>query len=134
MKDILSLLNEGYISINRVKRIIKGLSQGNIDLSESYIAKVQKVMAEKLDNFKQEVTKKLLKRKLLYWDDTVIFVDKKRACLRFYGDEKIALYVSHKQKNKDGLDEDNILKNLSNHTKVMHDHNKVPIYKETYKK
>ena len=128
---ILSLLNEGYISINRVKRIIKGLSQGNIDLSESYIAKVQKVMAEKLDNFKQEVTKKLLKRKLLYWDDTVIFVDKKRACLRFYGDEKIALYVSHKQKNKDGLDEDNILKNLSNHTKVMHDHNKVN-YNEEY--
>ncbi len=128
---ILSLLNEGYISINRVKRIIKGLSQGDIDLSESYIAKVQKVMAEKLDNFKQEVTRELLKRKLLYWDDTVIFVDKKRACLRFYGDEKIALYVSHKQKNKDGLDEDNILKNLSNHTKVMHDHNKVN-YNEEY--
>ena len=128
---ILSLLNEGYISINRVKRIIKGLSQGDIDLSESYIAKVQKVMAEKLDNFKQEVTRELLKRKLLYWDDTVIFVDKKRACLRFYGDEKIALYVSHKQKNKDGLDEDNILKNLSKQTKVMHDHNKVN-YNEEY--
>ena len=128
---VLSLLNEGYISINRVKRIIKGLSQGDIDLSESYIAKVQKVMSEKLDDFKQEVTRELLKRKLLYWDDTVIFVDKKRACLRFYGDEKIALYVSHKQKNKDGLDEDNILKNLSNHTKVMHDHNKVN-YNEEY--
>lgn len=128
---ILELLNEGYISINRVKRIIKGLSQDDINLSEGYIAKVQKTMAEKLEDFKQEVTNELLKRNLLYWDDTVIFVDKKRACLRFYGDEKIALYVSHKHKNKDGLDEDNILRNLDKHTKVMHDHNKVN-YNEEY--
>ena len=127
---ILELLNEGYISINRVKRIIKGLSQGEIDLSESYIAKVQKTMAEKLENFKQEVTRELLKRNILYWDDTVIFVDKKRACLRFYGDEKIALYVTHKRKNKEGLDEDNILNSLSKETKVMHDHNKVNYNKE----
>lgn len=30
---ILSLLNEGYISMNRVRRIIKGFTKGEIDLS-----------------------------------------------------------------------------------------------------
>ena len=122
---ILELSNEGYVSINRIKRIIKGLSEGEINLSESYIAKVQKMAAKKLVDFQNEVNDKLLKKELLYWDDTVIYVDTKRACLRFYGDEQIAFYVAHKQKNKDGLDEDNILKNLSDETKVMHDHNKV---------
>lgn len=81
--------------------------------------------AKKLIDFQNEVNNKLLKKELLYWDDTVIYVDTKRACLRFYGGEQIAFYVTHKQKNKDALDEDNILKNLSDETKVMHDHNKV---------
>ena len=128
---ILQLLNEGYVSINRVKRIIKGLTEGEIDLSEGYIAKVQKNASKKLEDFNHELKLKLLKRNLIYWDDTVIFVDKKRACLRFYGDEKIAFYVAHKQKNKEGLDEDEILKNLDKNTKVMHDHNKVN-YNEEY--
>ena len=128
---ILQLLNEGYISINRVKRIIKGLTEGEIDLSEGYIAKVQKNASKKLDDFNHELKIRLLKRTLIYWDDTVIFVDKKRACLRFYGDEKFAFYTAHKQKNKEGLDDDGILKSLDKNTKVMHDHNKVN-YNEEY--
>lgn len=122
---ILQLLNEGYVSISRTKRIIKGLSQGEIDLSEGYIAKMQNKTSQKLKEFEKELKNKLLKKKLLYWDDTVIFVDTKRACLRFYGDDKLAFYTAHNQKNKDGLDEDDILRNLGKETKVMHDHNKI---------
>lgn len=128
---ILQLLNEGYISINRVKRIIKGLTEGEIDLSEGYIAKVQKNASKKLEDFNHGLKLKLLKSTLIYWDDTVIFVDKKRACLRFYGDEKFAFYVAHEKKNKEGLDDDGILKSLDKNTKVMHDHNKVN-YNEEY--
>ena len=127
---VLELLNEGYVSINRVKRIIKGLSQNDIDLSEGYIAKVQKNASKQLEKFESELKDKLIKSSLLYWDDTVIFVDTKRACLRFYGDDKLAFYVAHNQKNKDGLDKDEILKNLDNKTKVMHDHNKINYNKE----
>lgn len=127
---ILELLNEGYVSINRVKRIIKGLTEGQIDLSEGYIVKTQKKAAKVLSDFEKDLKKKILKNKLLYWDDTVIFIDKKRACLRFYGDEKIAYYVAHEHKDKEGLDEDNILKNLDSKTKVMHDHNKVNYNKD----
>ena len=67
----------------------------------------------------------------MYWDDTVIMVDKKRACLRFYGDEKIAYYTAHKQKNEEGIIEDGILNTLSNEVTVMHDHNKIN-YKYSY--
>lgn len=62
---------------------------------------------------------------LLYWDDTVIMIDTKRGCLRFYGDERIALYCVHRQKNKEGIDADEILPQLPKTTRVMHDHNLV---------
>lgn len=126
----LELLNEGVVSINRVRRIIKGFTNNEIDLSEGYIAKLQKISASKLKEFNNELKLRILKQKLVYWDDTVIFVNKKRSCLRFYGDEKIAYYTAHERKNKDGLDEDNILNSLDNQTIVMHDHNKVNYNKD----
>lgn len=128
---ILELLNEGTISINRVKRIIKGFSNNEIDLSEGYIAKVQKQAAKNLEEFKSELKKELIKQKLVYWDDTVISINKKQACLRFYGNEKIALYIAHERKNKEGIDKDNILNSLDNTKTVMHDHNKVN-YNKSY--
>ncbi len=128
---ILELLNEGNVSINRVRRIIKGFTNNEIDLSEGYIAKVQKNAAKKLASFNNELKKKVVKQKLLYWDDTVIYINKKQACLRFYGNEKLALYIAHDKKDKKGIDEDNILNSLDKSKIVMHDHNKVN-YNKTY--
>lgn len=62
---------------------------------------------------------------ILHWDDTVIAVNKERACLRFYGNEKLAYYRTHEKKDKIGLDEDQILLSLDENTYVVHDHNKV---------
>lgn len=129
---ILELLNEGYVSINRVKRIIKGFTGNEIDLSEGYISKVQKKAAKNLVDFNNELMKEILKKEMIYWDDTVIYTNQKRACLRFYGNEKLAYYKAHEQKNKEGLDKDQILNNLGEKTKVMHDHNKVN-YNEEYR-
>lgn len=57
---------------------------------------------EKLTNFDKELHKEILKQKVINWDDTVIDVNKKRACLRFYGTEKLAYYTAHKKRiNKD---------------------------------
>ena len=128
---ILELLNEGTISINRVKRIIKGFSNNEIDLSEGYIAKVEKQAAKKLEVFKEELKKEIIKQKLIYWDDTVININKKQACLRFYGDDKLAMYIAHERKNKEGIDKDNILNSLDETKIVMHDHNKVN-YNKSY--
>ena len=121
----LSLMNMGNVSVNKVRRMIYGLSEEEINPSEGYIVKQQKVAAKALAGFQEELRKECLKKEVLCWDDTVIAINKKRGCLRFYGDENIALYTAHLTKGKKGLDEDEILKLLPAETVVMHDHNRV---------
>ena len=43
----LTLANIGNVPINKIKRIVYGLSENEIDLSEGYIAKLQKTAAKK---------------------------------------------------------------------------------------
>ena len=127
----LSLANEGNVSMNKIRRIIRGISHGEIDMSEGYIAKLQKNASKKLETFKRDLYKRILKQKVLYWDDTVIMVDTKRACLRFYGDESIAYYTAHLKKDENSILEDDILNTISDNVTVMHDHNKIN-YKYSY--
>ena len=81
-----------------------------------------------LEDLMKKMKKETIKQKLLHWDDTVIMIDTKRSCLRFYGTDKLAMYTAHSQ-NKDGLDKDGILNVLPEETVVEYDHNKVN-YKE----
>ena len=127
----LSLANEGNVSMNKITHIIRGFSHEEIDISEGYIAKLQKKASEKLVTFKKDLYKKILTCKLLYWDDTVIMINAKRGCLRFYGDKSIAYYTAHNHKNEDGIKEDGILNTLSKNVTVMHDHNIIN-YKYSY--
>lgn len=127
----LTLMNQANVTINKAQKITKGLTDGEIDLSEGYIAKLQKRASDKLSNFMKEMKTEIIKQPLLHWDDTVIMIDTKRSCLRFYGTEKLAMYTAHSQKNKNGLDEDGILNMLAKETVVEHDHNKVN-YNEDY--
>jgi len=121
----LSLMNIGNVSVNKVRKMIYGLSEEEINPSEGYIIKQQKKAAIELAPFLEELKNRCITLKTLYWDDTVIDINTARGCLRFYGDDKTALYVAHRYKNKKGLDEDGILKLLPPDTAVMHDHNKV---------
>lgn len=121
----LTLANIGNVPMNKVRKIICGLTMNEIDLSEGYIAKLQKRAALKLEKFIEDLKFYITHLNLLYWDDTVIMINKNRSCMRFYGNEDVALYCAHMQKNKDGLDKDDILNKLSENTVVEHDHNKV---------
>ena len=121
----LSLMNLGFVSINRTRKILAGFSPEAITLSEGYLAKLQKRYSKKLKNFVGEVKSRMLSLPLLYWDHTVIFVDTARACMRFYGNEKLALYTAHLHKDLESLMNDNILPALSDGTVVMHDHNTI---------
>ncbi len=121
----LSLVNEGYVSFKRVRELICGFTGGEMNMSEGFIAKLQKRSYQKLENFDNELYKNLLTLKVLNWDDTVISIDKMQACLRYYGNEEFAYYKAHNKKDKDGLDEDNILNLLPREAVVVHDHNKV---------
>lgn len=121
----LSLINEGCVSYNRTRNLIKGFSSNQIDISEGYLVKQQKKASEKLEQFIKELKQKIIKEKIINWDDTVIMINANRGCLRFYGTEKIALYTAHEKKNKEGLDADSILSILDKDTVVVHDHNMV---------
>lgn len=121
----LSLMNTANAAINKVPMLISGLTEGELHPSEGYIAKLQKRAAENLMQFRKDLRMLLIKRALLYWDDTVVRANKKRICLRFYGDETIAYYVAHEKKDMEGILDDNILQVLAKETKVIHDHNTV---------
>lgn len=127
----LTLMNEGYVSINRTASIIEGLSHGEIVPSEGYISKLNKRLYSCLEDFDNELKKEIIKLKVMHWDDTVIFISKNRSCLRFYGNDQLAYYRAHSHKDKEGLDEDGILTALDKETVVVHDHNKVN-YNEDY--
>lgn len=120
-----SLLNEGCVSYNRTRSLIKEFSGNEIDLSEGFLVKLQKKCADGLDNFINELKRKIINEKVINWDDTVIMINKKQSCLRFYGTPKLALYTAHEKKNKDGIDKDNILNQLTSDKTVIHDHNTI---------
>lgn len=119
----LTLANIGNVPMNKVRKIICGLTANEIDLSEGYIAKLQKRASTKLEQFIKDLKFHITHLNLIYWDDTVIMINTKRACMRFYGNEDVSLYCAHLQKNKSGIDEDKILNLLPNTTVVEHDHN-----------
>lgn len=121
----LSLMNSCNVPMNKAGAFISGISEGTAAPCDGYIAGLQKKAAAALNRFREDLRNLLIERPILYWDDTVIMIDKKRGCLRFYGDEKIAWYVAHTQKDLDGILEDEILQHLSEQTDVMHDHNSV---------
>ena len=117
--------------MNKIRRIIREFSNNEIDMSEGYIAKLQKKASKNLITFKEDLYKKILTLNLLYWDDTVIMINAKRGCLRFYGDEKVAYYTAYNHKNEEGIKEDGILNTFSSNVTEMHDHNKIN-YKYSY--
>ena len=119
----LTLMNVGNVPINKVRRIISGLTFNEMNLSEGFISKLQNRASTKLEQFIKNLKFYIIHLNLLYWDDTVVMINTKRACMRFYGNEDVALYCAHEHKDKLGLDKDNILNMLPNTTTVEHDHN-----------
>lgn len=128
---ILSMANTANSPMNKTALLLTGMTDGVISPSEGYIAKLQKRASKLLQKFKADLKALLITRLVVYWDDTVIFIMTKRACLRFYGDEEIAYYTAHSTKGNVGLDEDRILILLTKDTSVMHDHNRTN-YNEKY--
>lgn len=120
-----SLVNEGCVSFKRTRELISGFTGGEMNMSEGFIAKLQKKCYKKLEYFDKKLYEKIISLSVINWDDTEISIDGKRACLRFYGSNELAYYKAHLKKDKSGLDEDNVLNLLSKDKVVVHDHNKV---------
>lgn len=122
---VLTLSNVGNVPLNKIRRILNGLSVEEINPCEGYFVKLQKQASKGLESFIKELRNELLKSIILYWDDTVVDINKKQGCMRYYGNDFVCLFVAHEKKNKEGLDKDNILNLLGKNTVVEHDHNKV---------
>ena len=121
----LTLGNVGNVPFNKTRRILSGLSMEEIEPCEGYLSKLQKTASKGLENFIQELHDAIIQSEIVYWDDTVIQINKQQSCMRYYGNEDICLFKAHEKKNKEGLDNDKILSLLNKHTVVEHDHNKV---------
>ena len=89
----LSLMNTANTSMNKTVAFLSGITRDEIHPSEGYIAKLQKRAAKGLQTFHEDVRIFLLTRPIIYWDDTVIFINTERSCFRFYGDEHVAFYT-----------------------------------------
>ena len=122
---LLSLTNTVNAAMNKAAMFLAGITGGALTPCEGYIAKLQSRAAKALRKFRVELKSVLISRSLVYWDDTVIFILQKRACFRFYGDERIAYYTAHEHKNMQSLEADNVLGVLTEDIKVMHDHNTI---------
>lgn len=126
----LALVDLGFVSVARAQEIAAGILHKKLEPSVGYVGKVQKKAARMLKAFLEEVKEYCLDQRILYWDDTVIFMNTARACFRFYGNESVAYYRAHATKGAEGLEEDGILSSLTEKTYLMHDHVKYNYRKE----
>lgn len=127
------LLNEGYVSMNRTKSIISGLTNGEIDMSEGFISKINTRLASVARQFYLELQLAVIRLKLMFWDDTYIRINGKNGIIRFYGNENLALYFAHEKKDTESVDDDGIKLLRGEDQFSMHDHNTInynPKYKE----
>ena len=121
----LSLMVTGNVAINKVCMLINGMTSGQMNPSEGFICKLYKRASFGLAAFVKDLKRFMIRRALIYWDDTVIMIQTRRSCMRFYGDETISYYTAHGSKDLNSLIEDDVLPLLTKETTVMHDHNKV---------
>ena len=85
----LSLTNTVNASMNKASMFLAGITGGELTPCEGYVAKLQVRAAKGLQRFRADLKLLLITRKIIYRDDTVIMILTKRACFRFYGDEKL---------------------------------------------
>ena len=116
------LTNEIYTPFNKTVKLVSGITNGEINLSEGYVTKLQKRASGKLDLFIDELTKYFPKQSVYGWDEGVIKVNTKDAYLRVYCTDLVVLINATTSKSGDDIKNDGILTKTSENTIVMHDH------------
>lgn len=85
-----------------------------------YIVKLNKRLASRLKDFYNDLKQEVIHQPAVHWDDTVISIGGNNSVLRFCGNENLALYYAHANKDMDSLDDDGILIFMDKDT-VAHD-------------
>jgi len=126
------LTNEIYTPFNKTVKLISGITNNEINVSEGYVVKLQKRAASGLESFIKDLKNHIVSSPVYGWDDGVVQINTKEGILRVYCTDKAVLFIGHENKKEEGLDEDGILLNTSSTTIVMHDHI-LHNYNEKYK-
>lgn len=114
------MTNEGYVSVNCTSEIMSDMTDNENNLSQGFIAKVNKRLALKLKDFYNDHKREVIHQPIVHWDDTVMNIGGNNAVLCFYKNENLALYYAHANKNMDSLDDDGILISLDKDTARDH--------------
>ena len=97
----LILANIENIPFNKIRKIISGLTMGQINLTEGYLAKLQKQASKLLSNFTQELNQKLIKSSQIYSEDIVVTISGKQSYIRCYKNDSFCLYNICERKNNE---------------------------------
>lgn len=116
------LTNEIYTPFNKTVKLVSGITNNEINLSEGYVTKLQKRASSYLESFINDLKEHIKRSEVYGWDDGVVQINGKEGILRTYCTNKVALFIGHEKKNEEGLDEDGILLGSNKDTIVMHDH------------
>ena len=104
---------------------MSGLTNGEIDMSEGFISKINTRLASVARQFYLELQLAVIRLKLMFWDDTYIRINGKNGIIRFYGNENLALYFAHEKKDTESVDDDGIKLLRGEDQFSMHDHNTI---------
>jgi len=99
----LALVDFGDVSYKRTRDIINGLTGGEINPSEGYLAKLPKRASQKLKKFVFDAEENIIKSPVVQHDDGVIKIGKKEKDK----EDELAVLIN---KSKEELTEDNIKK------------------------
>lgn len=116
------LTNEIYTPLNKTVKLVSGITDGQINMSEGYVAKLQRKASQNTENFIKELKEYIPEQEVYGWDDGVLQIGKKQGILRTYCTDNVALFVGHEHKDEESIKEDGILINTKEKTIVMHDH------------
>lgn len=116
------LTNEIYTPFNKTVKLVSGITDGEINMSEGYVTKLQKRAANYLEKFIKDLKEYIPKQEVYGWDDGVVLINQKEGIIRTYCTDNVALFIGHAKKNEESLNEDGILLNTNKNTIVMHDH------------
>lgn len=95
------LTNETYTPFNKTVKLISGMTKNEINMSESYVAKLQKRASKNTEKFIEDLKKYIPEQPVYGWDDGVVSINQKAGILRTYCTDNVALLVMNLKMKKD---------------------------------
>lgn len=121
LKTMCSILNtEGIIAINRLTDFVSSISHGKIHLSTGTIVNFLNSLSTKSEYIIEQIKEKVLNSSILYTDATTARCNKKNISVRNYSTKDYTLLIPTWKKNKNCIEETNILNRYTGN--LVHDH------------